>query len=105
MSTGTGTDADLPDDVRHATARASRRFRSHAGGVDLVGVADGTATVRFTGTCTGCACRPQCLTATVEPALLAVDGVDGVEAVGVRVDAAARERFRAFLATDREVVR
>jgi hypothetical protein len=41
----------------------------------------------------------------VEPALLAVDGVDSVEAVGVRVDAAARERFRAFLATDREVVR
>lgn len=84
-------------EVVEATARASRRFRSHGGGIEVRTVDGSDVTVAFTGFCTGCACRPQCLVATVEPELGAVPGVRGVEAVGVRIDAGARRRLVAFL--------
>lgn len=104
--------APAPDDLPSAVRRASLAFRSHGGGVELRTVAgdtaagshDGqadsgsTARVRFTGACTGCPCRPGCLTATVEPLLLAVPGVRHVEADGVRISAEAQARLTAFLA-------
>ncbi len=101
-----------PDDLSSAVRRASLAFRSHGGGVELDTVAAGTAAgsrdggadpgstvrVRFLGACTGCPCRPGCLTATVEPLLLEVSGVRRVEAEGVRISAEAQARLTAFLA-------
>lgn len=84
-------------EVEAAALRAARRFRTHGGGVGVRAVDGDAVTVTFTGFCTGCACRPQCLVATVEPELLAVPGVRSVDAVGVRMDGHLRADVRAFL--------
>lgn len=90
------------DDPAHAAVRGTvshinRSFRSHAGRVELIAVVDDQVTVRFGGACTGCVCRPQCLVATVEPALLRMDGIARVHAVGVRIDAGTRDQLSLFL--------
>jgi Fe-S cluster biogenesis protein NfuA len=70
---------------------------AHAGGVELVSVADGVVRVRYTGMCTGCHLRPLTTAGTVRPALLALDGVTSVEVEGSRISAQAEARLaRAF---------
>lgn len=97
MTADDRTADDRTAEVAAAVARASRRFRSHGGGVALRAVTDDAVEVAFTGFCTGCACRPQCLMATVEPVVLGVPGVRRVDAVGVRLDDQSRARLDAFL--------
>lgn len=68
---------------------------AHAGGIELVEVADGVARVRYTGMCTGCQLRPLTTVSTVRPALLEVDGVEAVEVEGSRISAEAEARLAA----------
>ncbi len=86
-----------PEMLAAAAHAASRRFRSHGGGVSVVGMSGDVARVSFHGMCTGCPCRAQCLEATVIPILTTVPGVRDVAATGVRLDPEARERLREFL--------
>lgn len=66
----------------------------HAGGIELDRVdVDGNVRVRFTGMCTGCLYRPITMAATVRPALMEVDGVTSVSAVGSRVSEEAEQRL------------
>jgi Fe-S cluster biogenesis protein NfuA len=71
---------------------------AHAGGVELVGVDDGVVRLRFTGMCTGCHLRPLTTASTIRPALLALDGITGVEIEGSRISAEAEARLAAALA-------
>ena len=84
-------------DVADAVHAASARFRSHGGGLVLRAVDEDAVEVAFTGFCTGCACRPQCLVATVEPVVLGVPGVRRVAATGVRMDDDLRASVLTFL--------
>jgi len=68
---------------------------AHAGGIDLVEVANGVARVRYTGMCTGCMLRPLTTASTVRPALLELDGVESVEVEGSRISAEAEARIAA----------
>lgn len=72
----------------------ARLTAAHAGGVELAEVSeDGVVRVRWTGACTGCPFRPMTMLGTLQPVLLAVDGVRGVEAQGSRVSAEAEARL------------
>lgn len=80
--------------IEARVAELSARIAAHAGGLELDHVAaDGTVTVRFTGMCTGCPYRPLTMAGTVRPALLAIDGVTRVEAVGSRISEEAERRL------------
>jgi Fe-S cluster biogenesis protein NfuA len=69
-------------------------MRAHAGGVELHEVtADGTVSLRFAGKCTGCELRPLTMAGAVRPALLALDGVNRVTAIGVRISDEAEQRL------------
>lgn len=72
---------------------------AHAGGVELVGVREGTVRLRFTGMCTGCHLRPLTTASTIRPALLELDGVDTVEIEGSRISAEAEARLAAAFAS------
>lgn len=82
--------------VDAAVAAADRALRAHAGGLELLDVSDGVATVAFTGMCTGCPARPLTLAATVAPLLTAADGVTAVTAPGTRVSPFAARRLAAL---------
>jgi Fe-S cluster biogenesis protein NfuA len=59
---------------------------SHGGTLSITDVSsDGEVTVRFGGLCTACPLKPLTLAATIRPALLELEGVSRVEAVGVRL--------------------
>lgn len=82
--------------VHRRVEEISRVLRAHAGGIELEMLDDvGRVRVRFTGMCTGCLFRPVTLATTIRPALLGVDGVTSVEAVGVRVSEHATRRLAA----------
>jgi Fe-S cluster biogenesis protein NfuA len=89
-----------------ATAALTARLRavnhvmaSHAGTLELVDVThDGQATVRFGGLCTACPMKAMTLAATIRPALLDIDGVTRVEAIGVRVSPEAEQALAATAA-------
>ena len=73
----------------------ARVLRSHGGG--LVLEQDGPdVRVRFTGMCAACPCRVLCHDNLVRPALLAVEGVETVDAPGTRVDISVRRRIAAL---------
>jgi Fe-S cluster biogenesis protein NfuA len=82
--------------VERRVSEISRLLGAHAGGLELERLDEqGRVGIRFTGMCTGCLFRPVTLATTIRPALLEVDGVTGVEAVGVRVSAHAARRLAA----------
>ncbi len=69
---------------------------AHAGGIELVGVADGVVTLRYTGMCTGCPLRPLTTASTVRPALQSLAGVTAVEVEGSRISEEAERRLAAY---------
>jgi Fe-S cluster biogenesis protein NfuA len=71
---------------------------AHAGGIQLLGFADGVARIAYTGMCTGCPIKPLTTAATVGPALLALREVEAVEVVGGRISEEAEARVAAALA-------
>ncbi len=73
-------------------ARIRPLLRLHGGDCELVSVADGVVTLRFTMACTACKLRPMTLLAGIRPRLLDIDGVSDVVAVGVGVSHAAIRR-------------
>jgi Fe-S cluster biogenesis protein NfuA len=75
-----------------------RVLEAHAGGIELVEVAGGIVSLRYTGMCTGCQLRPLTTASTVRPALLALPGVEAVEIEGSRISAEAEARLAAALA-------
>ena len=86
-----------PAALSEAVAHLNVVMRPHAGGVALESVsADGDVRVRFTGMCQGCSYKALTWHATVERALLAVDGVRSVDAPGVRVSEEALGRLRHY---------
>jgi Fe-S cluster biogenesis protein NfuA len=86
-------------------AEINALMRAHAGGVELVDVSvDGAVSVRFAGKCTGCELRPLTLAGTVRPALLALDGVNRVMAVGVRISEEAEQRLAESLGPEHDRV-
>ena len=68
-------------------------LEAHAGGIELVEVAGGVVSLRYTGMCTGCHLRPLTTASTVRPALLALPGVEAVEIEGSRISAEAEARL------------
>jgi Fe-S cluster biogenesis protein NfuA len=87
-------DDDRRGRVERRTRELSRLLTMHAGGVELDQFGDdGQVRVRFTGMCTGCPFRPVTMATTVRPALLALDGVTGVEAAGLRISEEAERRL------------
>jgi Fe-S cluster biogenesis protein NfuA len=77
-----------PEDVESRVARALEEVRpylgSHGGNVELLGVADGVARVRLTGTCDGCPSSTATLRYAIEEAVArAAPELTGVEADGV----------------------
>lgn len=75
----------------------SRAMAAHGGGIELVSVdARGKVRVRFVGLCAACQLRPLTFSATIEPALGAVDGVTEVQGDGARVSDEALERIRRY---------
>jgi Fe-S cluster biogenesis protein NfuA len=83
---------------REAIERRVRQLSAyvtmHAGGVELEDVTDaGEVHLRFTGMCTGCPFRPVTMAATVRPALMEIEGVTSVHAVGSRISAQAEARM------------
>jgi len=77
-----------PEDVETRVARALDEVRpylgSHGGDVELLGVADGVARVRLTGTCDGCPSSAATLQHAIEEAVArAAPELDRVEADGV----------------------
>jgi Fe-S cluster biogenesis protein NfuA len=77
-----------PVDVESRVARALDEVRpylgSHGGDVELLGVEDGLAHVRLTGTCNGCPSSTATLQHAIEEAIVrAAPELDGVEAEGV----------------------
>lgn len=80
--------------VEERIRELSAYIRMHAGGVELAELTNGGAVqVRFTGMCTGCPYRPVTMAATVRPALMEIEGVTSVEAVGSRISAQAEKRI------------
>jgi Fe-S cluster biogenesis protein NfuA len=74
-------------------------IRAHAGGLELEEVtADGIVRLRFTGMCAACEYRPVTVVGSVRPALMAIDGVRGVEIAGGRISAEAEARIAEDLA-------
>jgi Fe-S cluster biogenesis protein NfuA len=72
----------------------SKFISNHAGGVELSKVTDnGEIEVRFTGMCAGCPYRPVTMASTVRPALLEVEGVTSVRALGSRISEQAERRL------------
>jgi Fe-S cluster biogenesis protein NfuA len=68
-------------------------LRVHGGGVELVAVEGGRVRLRFVDACTACRLRPLTMAAAIRPRLLELEGVEEVELEGVRISAAALERF------------
>jgi Fe-S cluster biogenesis protein NfuA len=68
----------------------------HQGRVELVSAEGGVVRVKFAGLCNGCMLRPVTLNALVRPAICSLQGVDRVEAVGVRISAEAEETMEAL---------
>lgn len=67
--------------VREALDGVRPYLGSHGGGVELVGVSDGVATVRMQGSCEGCPASAMTLKLAIEDAVLkAAPDVDRVEA-------------------------
>jgi Fe-S cluster biogenesis protein NfuA len=87
----------MPVDTEALNERLSqvnRYIAMHAGGVEVERTTgDGHVVVRFTGMCTGCLYREATMATTVRPALLQINGVTGVEAIGARVSAQAAARL------------
>lgn len=72
----------------------NRYIGMHAGGLEVEHAsAAGDVVVKFTGMCTGCLYREATMAATVRPALLEVEGVSSVQAMGGRVSAQAASRL------------
>ncbi|RKE38663.1 NifU-like protein [Paraburkholderia sp. BL23I1N1] len=84
--------------IRSEIEHLDMLLHGHAGGLELVDADDsGTVVVRFTGMCTGCLLRPMTSAATVQPALLRLEGVTEVKIEGSRIsDEAARRIARAL---------
>jgi Fe-S cluster biogenesis protein NfuA len=85
-----------PEDVETRVARALDEVRpylgSHGGDVELLGVADGVARVRLTGTCDGCPSSAATLQYAIEEAVArAAPELDGIEADGVAEPAPAQQ--------------
>lgn len=79
-------------EVTHALSRV---MRAHGGG--LVLEHDGPEVrVRYTGMCAACAGRVLCHQNLVRPALLAIAGVESVEAPGTKVDHSVLARIEAL---------
>jgi Fe-S cluster biogenesis protein NfuA/nitrite reductase/ring-hydroxylating ferredoxin subunit len=69
--------------VAHALDEVLPYLRSHGGGAELLGVADGVATLRLEGTCDGCPSSAVTLKQAVEEAILrAAPELERVEAQG-----------------------
>jgi Fe-S cluster biogenesis protein NfuA len=87
----------------HARLAEIERYTStHAGGVRLKDVSDdGHVRLEFTGMCTGCPFRAVTMAATIRPALLEIEGVTRVEAIGSRISEQAEERLGSLLADGR----
>lgn len=89
---------ELRPAVERRLAELEALLRTHAGGLELVGVsAAGEVSLRFTGMCCGCPFRPLTTVATIRPALLAVPGVTSVSIPGTRISEEAEERLAAAL--------
>jgi Fe-S cluster biogenesis protein NfuA len=70
----------------------ARFIHNHAGGLELTHATD-KGEVRFTGMCTGCPYRPVTMASTVRPALMEVEGVTSVHAIGSRISEQAEKRL------------
>jgi Fe-S cluster biogenesis protein NfuA len=82
--------------IERRVKQLSAYVTMHAGGVELDSVTDnGEVHLRFTGMCTGCPFRPVTMAATVRPALMEIEGVTSVHAVGSRISAQAEARMAA----------
>jgi len=72
----------------------STMMSSHLGSIEVVDVSPrGEVRVRFLGLCAGCPLKPLTLASTVRPALLDVEGVTHVDAIGARVSEEAARRL------------
>lgn len=88
-------------EVEKRLDRMTRMVATHGGRVELDSVsADGEVRVRFGGMCTGCLMKPLTLNSLLRPALLDVEGVRTVSAVGVRMSEAAERRIKSFAIAD-----
>jgi Fe-S cluster biogenesis protein NfuA len=88
------TEVDRPA-LEARVALVSRFISQHAGGVEIASVGQrGDVHLQFTGMCMGCPYRPVTMAATVRPALMEIDGVTEVHAVGSRVSEHAERRMR-----------
>jgi Fe-S cluster biogenesis protein NfuA len=88
-----------PDRLNARLQAVNHLMASHAGTLELQHVTpDGAVTVRFGGLCTACPMKAMTLAATIRPALLDIEGVTRVDAVGVRVSRDAERRLAATAA-------
>ncbi len=75
---------DLYTRVADALEQVRPYLGSHGGGVELVGVEDGVATLRLNGTCDGCASSAVTLKHSIETAIMrAAPELERVEAEGL----------------------
>jgi Fe-S cluster biogenesis protein NfuA len=75
---------DVETRVRRALEDVRPYLKSHGGNVELLGVADGVARLRFRGSCSGCPSSAMTLKRAVEEAInQAAPDLDGIEVEGV----------------------
>jgi Fe-S cluster biogenesis protein NfuA len=78
-------------------ARIRPILQVHGGDLTLLAVSNGVVSVRFEGACVGCPLRAITMAITIGPALRTIDGVESVQAEGVRVSEASAARLAAAL--------
>ena len=87
---------DQKGEVDDRIAMINHLLAQHAGGIELSEIdSQGRVTVKFVGMCIGCLYRPITMSATIRPALMEIDGVTDVVAIGSRIDEDARQRLEA----------
>jgi Fe-S cluster biogenesis protein NfuA len=83
-----------PGALDQRISELSKFISNHAGGIELSQVTGGgEIEVKFTGMCAGCPYRPVTMASTVRPALMEIDGVTSVRAVGSRISEQAEKRL------------
>ena len=90
-----------PGALDQQISKLSKFISNHADGIELSQVTGGEIEVKFTGMCAGCPYRPVTMASTVRPALMEIDGVTSVRAVGSRISEQAEKRLAEDMAGHR----
>lgn len=91
--------------VRARVDALDRMLKSHAGGLELLGVdPHGVVRIRLTGMCAGCELKPVTVVSVIEPALQALPGVSAVQIVGGRVSEHAMAALHGAARTGRAAI-